>query len=256
MQRKRESRPQDKKKTGEMEKRKKHVAGDSLACLVHDLKTPVITISGYAKRMCKGKIGAITEEQKEALDTIIRNCERLEDELRLILQCASSNNDLVDQFSLATFDIKTQLKKRIKSFRPLAKEKGVSLSIDVPSIPVEIQADRRMIDRAVSNLIDNAFKYTDPGGLISISLLSSENFVEITVSDNGKGLDKNEIGLIFKPFERSVSIKDREIRGVGLGLSNVKRYVELHQGEIRVESELGKGSSFSIRLPQRQEAET
>lgn len=109
-----------------------------------------------------------------------------------------------------------------------------------------------MIDKAISNLIDNAIKYTDTGGRVVVSLSVSEDSVQIKVNDNGKGLDKDEKELVFKPFEQVTSNKDGEIRGVGLGLSNVKRYVELHQGEIQVESEIGKGSSFNIQLPKQQ----
>jgi signal transduction histidine kinase len=222
------------------------------AQFLHDLKTPVMVIGGYAKRLRAGKAGTITDEQKGALDIIIQNCEKLERDLRMILEFAQSNNDSTEPITLEPFNLKAVLRNQLRNFKPRARKKKIALKLDLPFKPVKIQADSRMIDKAVSNLIDNAIKYTDTGGRVFVALSVSENCVEIKVSDNGKGLNQNEKQLIFKPFEQMANTTGRENQGVGLGLANVKRYIELHQGEIKVESEIGQGSSFIIRLPKLQ----
>jgi two-component system phosphate regulon sensor histidine kinase PhoR len=250
MQIKYENRPKANKRKAEKEG--KLITEVFLTQFLHDLKTPITVIKGYAIRMREEKSGAITDEQKEALDVIIRNCDKLEHDLTEISEYTKADMDSAEQLSLETFNLKELLENRVESFKPKAKEKEIDLNIDAPSEPVTIQADRRMIDKAVSNLIDNAIKYNDLGGWVAVVLSGSDNSVEIKVIDNGKGLDEAEINLIFKPFEQIDNAEERKNSSMGLGLYNVKKYVEAHQGEIQVESEVGKGSSFTIRLPKRQ----
>ncbi len=228
------------------------VTSDFLAHLLHDLKTPVVSMGAWARRMRKGRLGPVTEEQEQALDIVIQSCERLEYDLMCILEYARYNKRGVGRLLLEICDLAAVLQSRIRSFGPSAQEKGISLSLDVPSAPVIVEADWRMLDRAVSNLIDNAMKYTDPGGWVRVSISTVGRSVEISISDSGKGIDKKKLDLIFTPFEQVMEIADREVRGAGLGLSNVRRYVKLHKGEIHVESEIGKGSTFVLRLPLRQ----
>lgn len=227
------------------------VTEDFLAHLLHDLKTPVITIKGYAKRLQAGKLGGLVPEQEEAVAIIMESCERLEHDLKMILEYAHSRARTELQILPKPFDLRKNVTGLVKAFEPLARRREIALTLRVPSRPVKIRADGPMIDRAVSNLIDNALKFTTAGGWVSVSLTAGERFVEVGVSDSGKGMERSKIDLIFKPFEQVIGIADRELRGVGLGLANVKRYVELHGGEVAVESEVGKGSTFIVRLPKR-----
>ncbi|MEW5745961.1 MAG: HAMP domain-containing sensor histidine kinase [Nitrospirota bacterium] len=228
------------------------VTEDFLAHLLHDLKTPVITIKGYAKRLQEEKLGTLTAEQAEAVALITESCDRLEHDLKMILEYARSASRTEIEIPAEPFDLTETITGLVKSFKPLARRKKIALTADMPRAPLAIHADRRMLDRAVANLVDNAIKFTDPGGWVKISLSEREEVVEVRVSDSGKGMEKSKVNLIFKPFEQVIGIDDRELRGVGLGLANVKRYVELHRGVVAVESEVGKGSTFIIRLPKRQ----
>ena len=232
--------------TGQEQTRDRCLAEDFLAHFVHDLKTPVITIGGYAKRMRDGKLGEVTDDQKEALTIILKSCERLEHDLKMILDHAVS--EVLDQLSPKRFDIKNTVEKRVNAFAPQAEEKNIDLHLEGPSVPTMVMGDERILDKAVSNLIDNAIKYTDEGGWVKIRLLDLGEVVEIEVEDNGQGIEQEKIDLIVQPFEQVMAIEDRELRGVGLGLSNVKRYIEMHHGELSVASEQGRGSRFRIRL--------
>lgn len=227
----------------------KCVTENFLAHLIHDLKTPVVGIGGFAKRLMAGKLGSLNEKQQDAVDNILHNCKRLEHDLNQILEYYTSI-EKADQLKIESFDLRVLLKRCMKNFEPEAKERKISLNMNLPVKPMKIEADRQMVGKAVSNLVDNALKHTESGGSVTLGLELIKDNVAIKVADTGKGLDKQTIDEIFSPFEQVIGIKDREIRGFGLGLSNVRRYADLHRGDILVESEPGKGSCFTLRLPQ------
>lgn len=227
------------------------VSEDFLAHLVHDLKTPVVTIGGFARRILNGKMGATTPEQKEGLKVILRSCDRLEHDLKMALQ--HMKVDLADRLSPKVFDIVEVANRLCEELRPEADEKKLSLSFQAPTEAVPIEADPFIIEKLIFNLIDNAVRYTDQGGDqggdVQVELCVQGEFVEIKVADTGKGIEKEKLDLVLQPFEEVMGVQDRELRGFGLGLSNVKRYAELHGGELSVESTPGKGSTFIVRIP-------
>jgi signal transduction histidine kinase len=221
---------------------------ETLAHLIHDLRTPIVNISWGAKRLRDGKIGGpIDDHHRKALDTILRNCRRLEHDLNQIMEYASA--EAVSDLRKETFDLVEEVNKTIETFKAQAQEKGISLKTALPDSPLYLEADRQLIHKTIANLVDNALKYTEPGGWVEVSISEEDADIHITVSDTGKGLDQEEIQNIFLPFEQVIGIEDRQLRGVGLGLSNVQQYVELHNGHIDLESEPGKGSTFTVVLP-------
>jgi len=222
------------------------VPKDFLAHLIHDLKAPVVTIGGFAQRLLDGKMGDVTPEQKEGLSIILKTCERLEHDLKMVLQ--HMKVDLAEGLSPEIFDVVTAVQTVIDTLKPKADEKGVSLNFRPPDQPVSIEADPFIIDRAIFNLVDNAIRY-NPGGRVQVSISATGDGVEITVSDDGEGIEKEKLDLVLQPFEEVIGVRDRELRGFGLGLSNVKRYAELHGGTLQANCTPGKGSQFIIRLP-------
>lgn len=230
------------------------VSEDFLAHLVHDLKTPVVTIGGFARRILNGKMGDITPEQKEGLEVILRSCNRLEHDLKMALQ--HMRVKLADRLSPKVFDIVEVANRLCEELRPEADEKDLSLRFQAPDEAVPIEADPFIIEKLVFNLIDNAVRYTDQGGDVQVEVCVQGEFVEIKVTDNGKGIEKEKLDLVLQPFEEVMGVQDRELRGFGLGLSNVKRYAELHGGELRVESTLGRGSTFTVRIPRHFDEDT
>ncbi|MFY9397925.1 MAG: HAMP domain-containing sensor histidine kinase [Desulfomonilia bacterium] len=235
-----------------MEKSIREIYQEFVAHMVHDLKSPTIAIGGYAHRLRSGKIGELTDEQKHALDVIIENSKRLEHDLHMILEYFQTDKDAKKKLSPVDVDVCALLKEQAENYRIAAQEKGISLELKLPDEPIHMQAYPHQLANAVLNLIDNSIKYTPAGGKVTVSARTTGETVAISVKDTGRGFLMKDIDTMLKPFEEVIDIHDRELRGFGLGLSNVKRYVEMHRGTIWVESEKDKGSTFTLVLPSRQ----
>lgn len=226
------------------------VPEDFLANLLHDLKAPIVTIGGTAKRILEKKAGPISPEQEKSLEIILEHCDRLEHDLEMILQ--HTRVDLAERLFQESFDIGAMAKKRVQDMKPAAEEKNISLRFRGASEAVPIKGDWFIVDKALHNLIDNAIKYTDDGGNVEVVLSPSGDDIEIKVADNGRGMEKERLDLVLRPFEEVMELRDRELRGFGLGLANVKRYAELHGGALEAKSTPGKGSVFTFRIPRKQ----
>lgn len=235
-----------------MEKSIKEIYQEFVAHMVHDLKSPTVAIGGYAHRLRSGKIGDLTDEQKHALDVIIENSKRLEHDLHMILEYFQTDKDAKKKLSPERFDVCALLRNQVENYRIAAQEKEISLELRLPDEPIHLQAYPHQLANAVLNLIDNSIKYTPAGGKVTLSARTAGDSVIISIKDTGRGFLQKDIDAMLKPFEEVIDLHDRELRGFGLGLSNVKRYVEMHRGTIRVESEKDKGSTFTLVLPSRQ----
>ncbi|HPA83954.1 MAG TPA: HAMP domain-containing sensor histidine kinase [Deltaproteobacteria bacterium] len=232
-----------------MEKSIKDIYREFVAHMVHDLKSPTIAIGGYAHRLRSGRIGELNEEQKHALDVIIENSKRLEHDLHMILEYFQTDKDLKRMQPPERIEVRALLEEQVESYRIEAQEKEISLELDVPAEPIVMEGYPHHLSKAVLNLIDNALKYTPRKGSVTVSASSSGDLVSIDVQDTGRGFRQQDLDMMFQKFEDVMDIHDREIRGFGLGLSNVKRYVDMHHGEIRVQSREGEGSTFTLILP-------
>jgi signal transduction histidine kinase len=121
---------------------------------------------------------------------------------------------------------------------------------DFPDAAVEAVADRRALGQVVSNLVDNAIKYSRPGGQVDVSVVaSSERTARLVVADEGIGMSAEEVGNIFKPFWQSADVYTRDHTGLGLGLAVTQKLVEAMGGRVLVESSVGQGSTFTVLLP-------
>jgi len=220
-----------------------------VAQVVHDLKTPVLAIGGYANRLREGKLGPLNERQKEALDTILETADRLDHDLAWIVEHARAGRFVWEEARHERFDLRDHAARVVETVRALAEQKGVGLELDLPEEPVDVSADPRMVERSVSELVHNALKHSPEGGRVEVSLRVEEGTVELAVSDQGEGFDPGKLKKIFQPWEQVIQIEDRRIRGVGLGLANVKHYAEAHGGEVRAETSPGEGSTFRMLLP-------
>jgi signal transduction histidine kinase len=235
-----------------MEKSIKEIYQEFVAHMVHDLKSPTVAIGGYAHRLRSGKIGDLTDEQKHALDVIIENSKRLEHDLHMILEYFQTDKDTKKKLSPERVDVCALLRDQAENYRIAAQEKDLSLELRLPGEPIHLQAYPHQLANAVLNLIDNSIKYTPAGGKVTLSAQTTGDSVVISIQDTGRGFLQKDIDAMLKPFDEVIDLHDRELRGFGLGLSNVKRYVEMHRGTIRVESEKDKGSTFTLVLPSRQ----
>jgi signal transduction histidine kinase len=136
-----------------------------------------------------------------------------------------------------------------KSLYPLATKKGIEISVHDNSKELEIFADKTKIKQIMYNLLNNAIKFTPDNGSISIITKKNDNTIEVSVSDTGIGIPENMHEEIFDPFVQVDASNKRKYGGTGLGLALTKRFVEMHKGKIWVESEEGKGSTFTFTIP-------
>ncbi|PTQ55595.1 MAG: Phosphate regulon sensor protein PhoR (SphS) [Candidatus Carbobacillus altaicus] len=222
--------------------------GDFVAAAAHELRTPLTTLrtllDNLATELKRDQNG--NEATWKGLD---RAVERLQETIEGLLVLARGEGNLErEAVSLAAvlFDV-------VEELSPLAEAHGVSLTIDIDDA-AETEAfvvgDRRLIERAVANLIDNAVRYNRPDGRVWIRLLSdSGTFWTIRVEDTGLGIPKEAQERIFERFYRLDDSRSRKSGGVGLGLAIVRHVAELHGGTVEVESTPGKGSVFTLRFP-------
>jgi signal transduction histidine kinase len=133
--------------------------------------------------------------------------------------------------------------------RPKAEKQAINLELALPRELPQILADRRGLEEVFTNLLSNAIKYSPDGGRVLISAVSHVDYVEATVSDEGIGIEEDEVPKIFDKFYRVKHAQTRQVIGTGLGLAIVKNIIEAHRGSIDVESQLGRGTTFKVLLP-------
>ncbi|OGO40593.1 MAG: hypothetical protein A2Z04_02730 [Chloroflexi bacterium RBG_16_57_9] len=214
----------------------------------HELRTPLTSIKGFTDLILDGDAGEINDEQREYLGIVKQNADRL---VALI-------NDLLDisrlelghvQLNIQPVDLSEVVRIVVTSLSPQIEQKSQSLTLQVePGLP-PVLADRDRLIQVVTNLVSNAYKYTPAGGAIRIEARPDNGLARVSVSDSGAGISPEDQQKLFTRFYRVDSSLTREVGGTGLGLSIVKSIVELHSGTISVDSELGKGSTFSFTVP-------
>lgn len=217
----------------------------------HELRTPMTSIKGYADLLLMGAAGEMTEPQLQYLSVIKSNAERL----HLLV------NDLLDISRIETG--KTELDLRPLNIPQLIDEvvqhhlngriheEGKTIQLETayePTLPL-VNGDRHRIIQVLTNLLDNAFNYTEQPGKIKLNAHSNGEFVYVSVADNGIGISEENLTKIFDRFYRSENEKVQRVSGTGLGLAIVQSLVQMHGGQLFVDSELGKGSKFTFNLP-------
>lgn len=234
------------KKSGELELAYQ-AKSDFLNTMAHELRTPLNVIIGTEQLVTDGFFGNLTEGQRKGLEPLARSAEDLLHLINGILDLARLEAGRVP-LRVEEFGVGGLLEELAASFAPLAREKGLGLKFGAAN-GMKLRSDRSKVKEVLQNLLGNAVKYTD-GGEVGIGVeAGSDGRVVISVEDTGIGMKAEELGRIFEPFYMVEGVDRRKYPGSGLGLSIVKRMVELLGGEITVESEWGKGSTFKINLP-------
>jgi signal transduction histidine kinase len=211
----------------------------------HDFQSPLMNIQGYAELLLSQKVS--DHELKEYLHVIDQESKRLSNLTKQLLLLTSLDQKAYPMmFSEVQLD--EQMKQTIRRYQWRFQEKEIEVSYKLPSIRMKV--DTELMSNVWDNLITNAIKYNTYGGNIWISLSKSESFVTIMVKDSGIGMSKEAVSQIFDRFYRVDS--SRKSDGTGLGLSIVKQIIDLHGGEIKVDSEVGVGTTFTIILPNKE----
>src|SRR5436305_10230873 len=213
----------------------------------HELRAPVSLIRTTAE-VAVLKRDRPAQEYLEALDDILEEAERTSqvvDSLMLLARTDSGKETL----DCVPVDACSIVRSAAEQGERLARNQGVEFAMDLPANPVLIQADADALRRALLILMDNAAKYTPRGGSVRVGLATRDGFAAASVADTGIGIDPGDIPRIFDRFWRADRARSREQGGAGLGLSIAKWIVDMHGGSISAESEPGKGSVFTIRVP-------
>ena len=235
-----------KRMTQTLNKTGKQIRFQFLSVLSHELKAPLNAIDGYLRMIKERQFGNNVDAYEEMLD---RSMERIKGMRQLIL-------DLLDLTKIETgkptqklekVNIRKIVQMAVDTIRPYAIQKDIDLYINSHEA-FEMKADPGEIEIVMNNLISNAVKYNKAGGRVDIFLEKKGSELKITVSDTGIGLKKEDKEKIFDDFVRIKSSQTREVTGSGLGLSIVKKIVDMYQGNIEVLSEPDKGTSFIITL--------
>lgn len=216
---------------------------DFVSNVSHEMKTPISIIKNYAELL---QLESISEAQRlEYAKGIEGAAARLSSLISNILKLNKlENQNIVPE--LKVYDVCRQLCESIFLFEDSWEEKEIELEADIEDV-AKIRADASLLEIVWNNLLSNAVKFTEPGGCIMVRQTSDEKHIRIEISDTGCGIGKEQINHIFDKFYQGDTSHSRE--GNGLGLALVKRVLELMDGEIRIDSEIGKGSTFTVTLP-------
>ncbi|MBF0224269.1 MAG: response regulator [Desulfobacterales bacterium] len=221
---------------------------DFVGMVSHEIKSPLNSVLMQIKVILDGLAGTITEKQQEILTRASEKIKSLTDLASDLLDLAKIESGLINQ-ERESINIAALLKDQIIFHTPKAESKNIKIHLsELPSLPL-IPANKRNIEEVISNLITNAIKYTITDGNIIVSSSTDDYFLCIKIEDSGIGISEEDINRIFDKFYRIKNEKTRFISGTGLGLSIVNSIIKAHNGRIRVESQINKGTTFYVYLP-------
>ncbi|OGN98938.1 MAG: hypothetical protein A2Y89_05430 [Chloroflexi bacterium RBG_13_51_18] len=217
--------------------------------LSHELKTPLTSIIAAAGLLEEELQTAADESHRKLIQTIIRNSASLESRLAELMDIVKTGSGKL-QLQLEPVDMKSLILGTCMQISPLLHNKEQQLTTDLAdSLPI-IRGDGQRLEQVLLNLMNNAVKFTPEGGKITVRMRQQEEGILVQIQDDGIGIAKDQQNMLFKPYSRLNADRQRH-PGLGLGLALSKQVVELHGGKIWVESEHGKGSTFSFYLPRR-----
>lgn len=221
---------------------------DFISLVTHELRVPMTSIKGYTDLLVGQMAGPLNDMQKDFLDTIRRNVQRMS----VLIRDLSDINRIETgrmNFESKSFDLIAAIHNVASDLRETLDSRQQTLTLDLPQSLPPIHADRTRISQVLTNLISNANKYTPNGGAIRVALVPAGEFVEVLIIDNGIGISDEDQAKLFDQFFRSEDRQVREQVGWGLGLSIVKKLVEAQGGQVSFKSKLGEGSTFSFTVP-------
>ena len=230
-------------KVGELENVNR-LKSEFMANMSHELRTPLNVIIGYSSLILDKVYGDLPAAQEQPLSNVLTSSRNLLALINDVLDISKLNAGMMPLY-LEEFDLVGVVREVAEMMNGLAVEKSLSLTWKAPAPPVPVKCDKTKIKQILINLVGNALKFTADGG-VTVELASEGGAIVLTVRDTGPGMAARDVPTIFEEFKQLDGSATRQHGGTGLGLSITKKLVVLLGGEIRVESELGKGSAFSV----------
>ncbi len=215
----------------------------------HELRTPITFIKGYVSLMLEGDMGDITPRQRSSLDIVSNKTEQLIHLVNGILTLQTLTAEMLNVEPISPILL---VSRAVDGAIPAAQQSGLVIVSDFPSQMPDIEVDPAQITQVLDNLLNNAIKFSPNGGTITVRLGTEKDMVRVEVSDTGIGIPADKVDRVFDRFFQVDGSSTRRFGGAGLGLSICKQIIDAHGGELGVESEVGKGSTFAFTVPQAQ----
>ena len=226
----------------ELEKNEK-MKNDFISSVSHELRTPLTSIKGWTETLITGNLKD-REETMLGLEVLSKETDRLIGLVEELLDFSKFQSGEM-KLSLEKMDIREIVEDLHVQFAVREQEKQVELRVEIPPQPVFVLGDPNRLKQVFVNLLDNAFKFTPRHGSITVAVSHSEERLRVVVSDTGEGIAPEELAYITRKFYKGSS----KLSGSGLGLAICKEIIQLHEGQLTVESELGKGTAITVELP-------
>ncbi|MGA9334208.1 MAG: PAS domain S-box protein [Rudaea sp.] len=227
-----------------------------LATMSHELRTPLNSILGFTGVILQGLAGPINAEQTKQLGMVRSSARHLLDLINDVLDISKIEAGAMD-VTFKPFNLGDSIVHAGHIIEPMAQHKGLEFRVDVPAELPQMISDQRRVDQILINLLNNAVKFTERGTITTrVELVrkpsssgSDQTFVSVHIRDSGMGIKREDLAVLFEPFRQLDSGTTRHHDGTGLGLAICRRLANLLGGDVRAESEIGKGSQFTVTLP-------
>jgi len=226
-----------------------HAKNRFLANVSHELRTPLNAVIGFADMMIQGYVGPLNGKQKDYVQDILTSAQRL---LALIADILDLSKAEAGKFELRedVDDLTKIVRQAANDIRPAAMHAGVKLSTGLSAEPIIMKADPLRLRQVVDNILSNAIKFTETGGIVTMSLARLDSGdVRLKISDTGIGIADEDIPRVFMAFQQAESHLARRHVGTGLGLPMVKSLIELNGGKVALDSRVGYGTTVTVELP-------
>ncbi|MCM1986942.1 PAS domain S-box protein [Methanococcoides seepicolus] len=225
-----------------------------LANMSHELRTPLNAVIGFSEMLMLGTFGTLNEKQTKYVDNITSSGKHLLDVINDILDLSKIEAGRME-LQPKEFDVPSTIEEVNMLLASMTVKKRIDISTDLADNTIVIEADKTKFKQVLYNLLSNSLKFTPNNGTVVVSANVKDEMLYVSVKDSGMGIAKEDIGAIFSPFRQLEEMSSKVQQGTGLGLTLVKRFVEMHGGEIWVDSEIGKGSTFTFTMPLKSDIE-